>query len=280
MPLRLDEVINGSLIGLAGLIGEVTLQNVVTDQVQRGMMGISDKPDDLVSEAMKERLRGWIVKIGSSVADEYEMPRVEARIKRFSEKIEKTDFDNRQLHHEIQALHEALQDDVKWQAIYRYSNEQRKVLFAWRDDWKAVLQTFPEVQADIIAAVDLWALSHPTASVFHLMRVLEHGLSALANDLGVQADGKVWGVILNEIEKAIKVEMDMPGRAKRTGRLQYLSEAAKEFSYFKDGWRNYVSHNKAVYDVHQARNVMEHVRNFMTTLAKNLASAKQSGNRS
>lgn len=63
----------------------------------------------------------------------------------------------------------------------------------------------------------------------------------------------------------------LPSGQARNDRLQFLSSAAKEFVFFKDGWRNYVAHNKAIYDEHQARSTLEHVKAFMTTLSLRLA---------
>jgi hypothetical protein len=59
--------------------------------------------------------------------------------------------------------------------------------------------------------------------------------------------------------------------------MQFLSEAAKEFFYFKDGWRNYVAHGRAAYDEHQALGVLEHTRSFMNHLATRLSEASPSG---
>jgi hypothetical protein len=63
----------------------------------------------------------------------------------------------------------------------------------------------------------------------------------------------------------------LPKGAERNERLQFLSEAAKEFFYFKDGWRNYVTHRRADYDEHQALGTLEHVRAFMNHLSKHVA---------
>lgn len=54
-------------------------------------------------------------------------------------------------------------------------------------------------------------------------------------------------------------------------RMQFLSEAAKEFFYFKDGWRNYVAHARGTYDEHQAASVLEHTRTFMNHLSTELS---------
>jgi hypothetical protein len=53
--------------------------------------------------------------------------------------------------------------------------------------------------------------------------------------------------------------------------MRFYAEAAKEFFYFKDGWRNYVSHRGQPYDEHQALIVLDHVRAFMNHLGARLA---------
>lgn len=108
------------------------------------------------------------------------------------------------------------------------------------------------------------------------MRVLEHGLRALAADVGKTFSVQNWQNIIDQIESEIRqMGKTLPAGPEKSDRLQFLSEAAKEFVYFKDGWRNYVSHNRAVYDEHLARSALEHVRSFMTVLAGRLAEAPE-----
>ncbi len=86
-----------------------------------------------------------------------------------------------------------------------------------------------------------------------------------------------WQKIIEQIDAAIRQsQKTLPKGETRNERLQFLSEVAKEFTHFKDGWRNYVSHNKGTYNDAQARSVMEHVRQFMTSLAINLPDTSSS----
>lgn len=106
------------------------------------------------------------------------------------------------------------------------------------------------------------------------MRVLECGLRALAHNVGRTFETQQLQNIIDEINSSIEAERKtLPRGKERNERLQFLSEAAKEFVYFKDGWRNYVSHGRGDYDGHQARSVMEHVRSFMNHLATQLNDA-------
>ena len=142
------------------------------------------------------------------------------------------------------------------------------MLMSWKEDWEPARHSFPSSEMDILACVDCWAMNHSTASVFHAMRVLEHGLRVLAADLSITFDVQNWQNVIDQIESKIRdTGKTLPRGAPKNERLQFLSEAAKEFVYFKDGWRNYVSHSRGVYDEYQARSVIEHTRYFMNTLA-------------
>jgi hypothetical protein len=103
------------------------------------------------------------------------------------------------------------------------------------------------------------------------MRVLEHGLRVLAKDVGKTFDVQVWQTIIDQIESAIReLGKTLPAGQAKSERLQFLSSAAKEFVFFKDGWRNYVSHNKASYDPLQAQSALGHVKTFMSVLSSRL----------
>jgi hypothetical protein len=104
------------------------------------------------------------------------------------------------------------------------------------------------------------------------MRILERGLAAMADDFGLVFDLQQWNTIIEQIESKItEIRKTLPRGSGKNERMQFLSEAAKEFFYFKDGWRNYVSHNRGRYDEHQAAGILEHARTFMDHLATQLS---------
>lgn len=130
---------------------------------------------------------------------------------------------------------------------------------------------FPLAAAELRHGANCAALEEATASVFHCMRALEHGIGALAQDLSLNFDIQNWHVILNEIEAKIRKEDKAPNSAQKQARLQFLSELSSEFRHFKDAWRNHVSHGKRSYDESEARRVLDHVVTFTETLATQLA---------
>ena len=95
----------------------------------------------------------------------------------------------------------------------------------------------------------------------------------MAADLTVAVEAESWHTIIERIEAKIDEARQLPRGEPKNQRLQFLSEAAAEFRYFKDGWRNYASHVKINYDDAQAARVMQHVGTFIELLSKQLKEA-------
>jgi len=131
---------------------------------------------------------------------------------------------------------------------------------------------YPDAKQDIEAAGRCLALGEGTACVFHLMRVLEMGLWDLAKRIGVSnispTTEENWKVIIDQIEKRIKDLQQSPKSPQKKTDLQFYSDAATNFHYFKDAWRNYVSHSHARYNEREAMLVWTGVSTFMNRMAK------------
>lgn len=133
-----------------------------------------------------------------------------------------------------------------------------------------VADTFSEANKDIAAASRCYALDEWTACIFHLMRVLEHGLRAIAAGVGLPSEVMAhenWKNVIDQIESKIRAMESNPKSAEKIERMRFLSSAAVQFRYFKDAWRNHASHSHASYDERDAETVWVHVRGFMQQMA-------------
>jgi hypothetical protein len=157
--------------------------------------------------------------------------------------------------------------------FFLYLDQKAAELFADEAPFgESVATAFPSAKFDVREAAQSYATGRHTACVFHCMCVLERGLAALAADVGKTFDRQQWHNIIEEIESEVRnIAKTGPKTAEKDERVQWLSEAAKEFFYFKDGWRNYVAHGRSRYDGSQALSAFEHVRTFMQRLATKLA---------
>ena len=161
--------------------------------------------------------------------------------------------------------------------VFSFINELRRELFFriprdkepyfQRDDLfgPEVAAAFPSSADDIQHAGTCFALGLAHACVFHLMRVLERGLRAIAGELGVEFDNKTWANVIDAIEAAIKKSATSTGVDVK--RRKVMAEAAVHLRFVKDAWRNDVMHAGEPYDTGKAQSVLDHVRDFMRALA-------------
>ena len=145
-------------------------------------------------------------------------------------------------------------------------------LYEKPEEWfgRVSIEKFPAVGSDVREACRCLALDQGTASVFHAMRILEHCLRELAENLGVPSDQDNWKNVIDQIEKRVRAMEYEPRSAQKSELVQFYSEGCAEFRYFKDAWRNHVSHSRTSYDVYGAERVLTHVRDFTRHLATRL----------
>src|SRR5207253_1328337 len=123
-----------------------------------------------------------------------------------------------------------------------------------------VYDNFPSTRNDVAEAGNCFAVNRYTACVFHCMRVLEKGLHALVHDLnnrygaGITFSKTVeetnWGPIIDEIHNTLTQpkRQNILNPKPTQQDLSFYSKAAREFEYFKNAWRDDVSHSRSSYD--------------------------------
>jgi hypothetical protein len=139
-----------------------------------------------------------------------------------------------------------------------------------------VFEKFKTARKDIKQAGTSFSLELYTASVFHLMRVAEHGLRTLAKRLHVTVSDHHnpipleyadWNKVITGIKNKIDDARKQSG-TKRNARLDYYSDGLERCSAMKELYRNPVSHARRTYTEGGASDAMERVRNFMQFLAR------------
>jgi hypothetical protein len=177
-----------------------------------------------------------------------------------------------ELNTRARGLRNTLETELGQYLYWRYPKDKGFKLLTWETDWKGAISSFSSAKRNIFCAVDCYALEHNDACVFHCMLILECGLRELANDVGLTFDVQQWNEIIEQIESKIRqISQSLSKGMPKNERMQFLAEAAKEFFYFKDAWRNYVAHGRGNYDEHQAASVLDHVRVFMNHLSTKLS---------
>ena len=133
-----------------------------------------------------------------------------------------------------------------------------------------------ELNGEIRAAGNCLAMDLNTAAVFHLMRVAEHGLHRLAADLNVAVNPyplrfSEWRAVIerirDELDNRVKLVQPMPRGPLKEQDYDYYLGLLNSLTYFKEAYRNPVSHLRGNYDANKAKVIFNEVKDFMQRLA-------------
>jgi len=137
-----------------------------------------------------------------------------------------------------------------------------------------VNDAFPSASYDSAEAGMCLALARGTACVFHLMRVLEIGLTVLGKEFGVSLEHTNWAPAIEQIESKIRdMHRELPWKTLPDCKKQQedYAQAASHFGILKDAWRNYTMHVRGAYTEEQAERMFDNVKAFMQRLAEKLS---------
>jgi hypothetical protein len=175
---------------------------------------------------------------------------------------------------EYEILISALYAEIKNKLFVFVPSHRRKFMSPRNFMSEATKKAFPEARKEMMEAGRCHAVGVYTAAVFHCTRAVEIGLRVMGTALGVTFPIPLEQVeqdnIISQIESKIRAIKDQPKSATKDADLNFYSQAAMQFRYFKDGWRVRVAHARASYDEPQALGVIEHAASFLDALATRL----------
>jgi hypothetical protein len=187
------------------------------------------------------------------------------------------DWSSGELFAEIRQLNGSLNDSLQQLRAFRVpSNRNAYIDLPAKWNELGILDAFPEAYDDIRCAGECYAVELNTASVFHSMRIAQHGLVWLAKKLKVKLRDKgkpieiteaTWNKIIVELKKHIELARTLPASAQKRELLERCATAANNCEYMKDMWRNDVAHAHKPYSSDEAGAAVTHVRDYMQHLA-------------
>jgi len=171
-------------------------------------------------------------------------------------------------------------DKLGHELMDRLSEEMESMLFFLIEPSKQYLFTekylfrvevataFPSAIVDIEEAGKCMAFERWTASVFHLMRVMEVGLRVLENTLKLppSTTNRSWERVLKECDKQqAKPFSERTPEWQNNGK--FLAEATAMLRSVKVAWRNPTMHIERTYTEEQVEDIWNVVKGFMQYLA-------------
>ncbi len=141
-------------------------------------------------------------------------------------------------------------------------------------DWQTTIAAFPNATHDIEEASKCLALRRNTACVFHLMRVMGAGVTALGKSLNEPtldaSHNLTWDNVLHRCSKEVAQKFKDKSPVWKTDK-QFFAEATAKLYAVKDAWRNPNAHEVGEkYTDEEAEDIYRTIRSFMRHLATKL----------
>jgi hypothetical protein len=180
------------------------------------------------------------------------------------------------LHTRIDAIERLAEKELRKNVFLHIPPDRARFLPLAKDPHifgQGVADSFPSTTWDAAQAGYSMAMRLGTAAVFHLMRVLEIGLSALGDKFAVSLAHTNWAPAIEEIERKIRdLHKDPVWRALPDYKLQqeFYAQAASHFGILKDAWRNYTMHIRGKYTEDEAEQIFMSTKAFMQRISMRL----------
>ncbi len=179
------------------------------------------------------------------------------------------------LSHELMGVMRIVQGEAGARWLYYIKKQKYDLRVAETKLWSPVMVKFRSADDDITSALMCYAVDENTACIFHLMRIAELGLRALAKERRVKIPRKPlewadWQEILTHLGQKVEAIAKRKRGPTKDAALLFYQGCLGEFGAFKDTYRNMAMHVRKRYDEHEAASALLHVREFMVRLSARL----------
>lgn len=228
------------------------------------------KKNKEASESLKQVTHEALGETLKEIADEcielglqFSAIEVERAKKRYEEKetLEAAD---------IQSISQRILDELKTHLFFQTKPENWPYYRASIKKWKDVTDKHPELIEDGDSAGRSIAFEMYTASVFHLMRIMERGLKLLGAKFGISDyEEKQWNTIVQNVRDEIEKKWPSHEKSLTSSEKELRQNYNESLAYLtavKNAWRNSVMHPKDTYTQEEAINIYNAVLAFMKNL--------------
>jgi hypothetical protein len=173
----------------------------------------------------------------------------------------------------VASIHHILKDELsEGQAVII---QKHRVKY-WRSPaplfGQAVSDRFPAAIDDIEEAGNCLATENGTATIYHLMKVVECGLKGLGSEIGIPY-APSWESYIRQI--TTQLALPHPKKPKKVKQnLTFFKEVLGDLEAVKFSWRNPTMHVERKYSVDEAEEIFKAVHRFMERLARGLSALR------
>lgn len=170
----------------------------------------------------------------------------------------------------IMEISTRLVDELEAKNLYAVAAE-RNIYIKENRFAKSAVDRLPDAIPDMDEAARCFAFERPTATIFHLMRVTEYALNAIADLLGIQDHNPTWEPIIRKIDAELKLDYS---KRQYKGDQDLLANMSTHLHAVKTAWRNKTMHVEKINTMEHAKEIYDATCGLMRYMGDNLPKRK------
>jgi hypothetical protein len=266
------------------ILGKQFLQQAV----QSAAGGIVSRQYEIVPPADHDRIAREVrdaIKYCVESISLYEAGNTAIEIENMLSSYPAQDYNWRELHTLLVRLRDQIEREIGAECFFHYDREDARTLVEIPQTWALVISAFPSSQREIMAALDCRALGDYPGCIFHMLRVAETGLRAVARERGVKSvrgnkpiEYAMWGEVIGSLHVAIdairtargnKKTLTVKRRANREIAVEFYSTIMGDMQALLP-LRDRTIHLRDTYDKGEAWTAIHRTREMMSKIATKL----------
>jgi hypothetical protein len=183
---------------------------------------------------------------------------------------------DRMVAHYLHEIRDRLIDELSTKIFFQLPHSRKGLFENPRESWEQIIDRFPESTIDIEESAKCFALSRYTASVFHSVQIIEHGLIQLGVFLNAKDPISGWTAVANELKRIVNKKHTERTEFEKA-HFQFIEQMHGTVEALKNAWRNKISHAQgrlALMSADFSPDIAEEIRSatraFMRRLATDL----------
>jgi len=177
-------------------------------------------------------------------------------------------------------------ESARYECFFHYKKSAVQMLrpvvegFEVNSEWKKIVDAFPSAKREVETGLDCYAFGDLSGCVFHMMRIAELGLRAIARERGIKKVGRnkplEWGT-WKEVSDAIRKQIDQikgkPAGSGRDAALAFYETALDKMRLMQALYRDPTMHFRENYSQGETYDAVFNTNSFMNVLVDKLDEA-------
>ena len=160
---------------------------------------------------------------------------------RINDALEDRECKSRSIYELGMILDERLRDELEARKFLALSPTEARYYENWREGWEEIIDRFGDATRDIEEMAKCYALERYSASVFHSLQVVEHGVIELGRVICVKDHESAWNPTVTRLEEIIKTPWDKKTPFQKEHH-KFLEQIRSLVEALKNAWRNKINH--------------------------------------